>query len=105
MMALPTFGVPDFILTKQGYTMTWSDGKVILRTAAVGCQGMYGSQNVSHFHAVLEELSLAALLVALLPACSLLHVPRTKYGRCEQKMGLFRWQGARRCVSTCSAPA
>jgi hypothetical protein len=101
-----SFGVPDFIFTKQGYTMTWGDGKVMLRTAAVErvVQG-YGSQNVSHFHAVLEGPSLAVLLVALLPACFLLHVPRTRHGEREQKMGLFSWQGARRCVSTCSAPA
>ena len=36
-------GVPDFIFTKQGYTMTLSDGKAMLRTEKIA-QG-YGSQN------------------------------------------------------------
>jgi hypothetical protein len=60
-----------------------------LRTYKAGCtdctrtQESCESRGVSHFHVVLEALSLAVHSVALHPPCSLLRVPQTRHERNE----------------------
>ncbi|SRR5712671_5287489 len=51
------------------------------------CVRGHSGRDVSRFHVIPEELSLAVHFVALLAACSLLRVPRPRDGEREQKKG------------------
>jgi hypothetical protein len=114
-LSLPTPAVwrPRLDIYRVGpHATTWRrEGNVEEGVRLVeSCVRGHSDRDVSHFHVVPEELSLAVHFVALLAACSLLRAPRPRDGGREPKKkgeltSLPGREGVRRCVSTCSAHA
>ena len=68
------------------HATTWRrEGNVEGVRLVESCVRGHSGRDVSHFHVIPEELSLAVHFVALLAACSLLRVPRPRNGEREQK--------------------